>query len=89
MTFEIVNGALAPEHTEEARHAVAERVHFTVEPFGQTSLKARNGIKMAMGKQAVSGKVVLFEGMIGDVRTYVTEKDGKVHVIMTRNEMLP
>lgn len=91
MTHQVVDGAFRPEHTDKPRHIVGDRVIFTVEPPGKTACFAQTGLKMPFGNAAPASprKVVQFCGQIDGVRGYVTERDGKVHVILTKRELKP
>lgn len=98
LDFRVSNGAIDAERTDDPRSIVArslpfQDIEFTVEPFGKTGLKAVNGLKMVIarneGDPPVKRRVTVFRGEMDGVKTFVTERDGKLHVIMTRNEIKP
>ena len=84
MTHQVVNGSFTPETTTEERHIIGDLVDLTVHPNGKTCCRVDNGIKWPGGR-----KVSIYVGEIDGVRAYVHERDGKVHVILTRGEIKP
>lgn len=90
MTHEVINGAFEAERTSEDRHIISPEVVMTVKPEGRTACFVRNGKKLPMGadsKANLERHVKLFVGEMDGVRAYATEKDGRVHITMTRANM--
>lgn len=84
MTHSVVHGAFAAERTTQDRHVLGERAVLTVKPDGKTACRVDNGIKWPGGR-----RVSVYVGEIDGVRAYVHEREGRIHVVMTRGEIKP
>lgn len=91
--FQVVNGAFRATPASRERHVIAERVVLTVYPDGRTACFARSGHKFPIGgdhgRVVPPRKVTMFVGEIDGVRAYVCERNGKMHVILTRQSLEP
>lgn len=84
MTHSVVHGAFAAERTTQDRHVLGELAVLTVKPDGRTACRVDNGIKWPGGR-----RVSVYVGEIDGVRAYVHEREGRIHVVMTRGEIKP
>jgi len=84
MTHQVVNGSFDARPALEDRHVIGDLAVLTVKPDGATLCRVDNGIKWPGGR-----KVSIYVGEIDGVRAYVHEREGKVHVILTRGEIKP
>lgn len=84
MTHTVEHGAFTPEKTDQERRVIGDLATLTVRPNGKTACRVDNGIKWPGGR-----KVSLYVGEIDGVRCYVSEANGRVHVILTRDRIRP
>lgn len=84
MGHQVVNGAFTPEKTDQDRHVLGDLAVLTVKGDGATACRVDNGIKWPGGR-----RVSVFVGEIDGVRAFVHEREGRVHVVLTRGEVKP
>jgi hypothetical protein len=85
LTHKVVNGALTPGNTKASRQVIGDRVMLDVDPGmrAKTACFVRSGIKWPGGR-----KVHVFNGEIDGVVVTVCEKEGQVHVLMSKTKRL-
>ncbi len=83
MSHQVVNGAKPAADTSEERSVIGERAILTVHP-GNTACYVDNGIKWPGGR-----RVAIYKGEMDGVKVAVTEREGIVHVFLTKNEIIP
>ena len=72
----------------EEQHATNGRVSLTLQPEGAAGrLRKRNAIKNA-GTPRARREQWLY-GELEGVRCYVRDEDGKVHIVMTKQDLYP
>ena len=85
MTHHVENGAFKIEDPKgKDRFVFSDHCILTVKPDGKTCCRVDNGIKWPGGR-----KVALYVGEIDGVRCYATEREGKIHIILTRGVIKP
>ena len=90
-THSVENGAFKPERTKDPRHLTSDGVSITVMPQGRTSLFARTYIRYPMGapRPELQRREVFYAACMNGVNVYVTEKDGRAHIVIRRDQALP
>lgn len=79
----VINGSFEAIETNEPRSIVSSAMDLIVQPEGKTAAFARTGLKIPDAR-----KVVAFVGEMDGVRVYATrETNGKIYIVMTRQDM--
>lgn len=89
--FKVINGSFQPEKIGEQRTIISDGMILTVSP-GKTSCYVKNGHKFPMGgkkKKPQSRLVRLFKAELDGVKVFAHKRDGIMHIMLTKDEIMP